>query len=504
MAGYLKVVLKNIEPLRIADDSSSQSGQTATLKYIPGTTIRGYVISRLAGEKDFESYKRNLFMEEVKFLNAYPVKNGKELIPTPKGFYEDKRVVEGKKDIQNVVINGQFSGGYKRASMGRFCHFQDDCIVHYGMETGSDMKIKMKVDSKKEQSVFRCEYMKPGNTFVSYIYVENEALKEKIRSTFQDVIILGNARTAGLGKCEIISCEDVENTSYVEYSPKEEQRNSCYMMLLSNTAMRNKYGEICGIDEAALGERLGVENLKIAFCSTSTVDVKGFNRVWGSKIPSVVMFEQGSVFKLTFDGTLTSERIVDISQKGIGIRKNEGFGQVLILEDYEKINYKMSGEKESHTIDGLEAPKQEDEKVLRNIARTYYHNQIENQMIKYVVEHPLKKQKISNSQLGTIQAFAVSGRYQPEKAKKDLMAYLQHERKKAEKNNSHKDRNSASYMESYINTIFSTELDELLNLPKGDKIMGISKADILGESEVDLYKLKLLIDIIRYDNKEGK
>ena len=84
------------------------------------------------------------------------------------------------------------------------------------------------------------------------------------------------------------------------------------------------------------------------------------------------------------------------------------------------------------------------------------------------------------------------------------MAYLQHERKKAEKNNRHKDRNSASYMESYINTIFSTELDELLNLPKGDKIMGISKADILGESEVDLYKLKLLIDIIRYDNKEGK
>ena len=40
MAKYLRYVIKTVEPIRISDDSMSQSGQTDTLRYIPGTTIR--------------------------------------------------------------------------------------------------------------------------------------------------------------------------------------------------------------------------------------------------------------------------------------------------------------------------------------------------------------------------------------------------------------------------------------------------------------------------------
>lgn len=38
MSNYFRYVIKNMEPLRIADDSSSQNGQTNTLRYIPGSS----------------------------------------------------------------------------------------------------------------------------------------------------------------------------------------------------------------------------------------------------------------------------------------------------------------------------------------------------------------------------------------------------------------------------------------------------------------------------------
>ena len=68
---YIKYIIRNKEPLRIADDSTSQSGQTVTLRYIPGTTMRGYIINKMAASSDFEQLKEELFSEQVKYLNAY-------------------------------------------------------------------------------------------------------------------------------------------------------------------------------------------------------------------------------------------------------------------------------------------------------------------------------------------------------------------------------------------------------------------------------------------------
>ena len=184
MAEYLRYVIKTKEPIRISDDSMSQSGQTETLRYIPGTTIRGLVINALAKENDFEQIKEVLFSKDINYLNAYPIIGERELIPSPKGFYEDKKVVEGKKEIQNVVINGKFTEGHKRAGLGRYCHIEDDCIYYYNVDTGSDMKIKINLDEDEKQPVFRNEYMMPGQFFCGYIRVNNEALKERIQKVY--------------------------------------------------------------------------------------------------------------------------------------------------------------------------------------------------------------------------------------------------------------------------------------------------------------------------------
>ena len=503
MAEYLRYVLKNIEPLRIADDSTSQNGQTVTLRYIPGTTIRGLVVNTLAKRADFEQIKKNLFTEKVRFLNAYITAGDKELFPSPKGFYEDKTTTVGKKKLENVVVNGELTSGNKRASLGRFCYLDGDCIHYYSVDTGSDMKLRMNLNAGEKQNVYRNEYITANHVFTGYIAVEEEALKDDIKKAFSDIVILGNGRSAGLGKCQVVSCEYVKEMPYKEYLPEKDLEGSCYMMLLSNTTMRNAAGEICGLDFEKLQELMGVElEPEATLCSTSTVEVKGYNRIWGVKIPSVTMFEQGSVFHFKFKGTLTKEKITALCQNGIGIRKNEGFGRILFLKDYENVNYKLEEVYEKAVSDEKKEEKAEDREVLKIAARGYYINKIKKAMNKYVVENKLAKGKINNSQMGTVEALATAYQYDPKKAWKVIEEHFGHSLKKEREKRIQKEFYSIHDFEKFVEDIQNTELDKILGIQQEkDTVMGIPKSEIFSKEESDKYKLALIIAMIRYDNK---
>ena len=340
MGRYLCYKLKTIEPVRIADDSSSQMGQAKTLQYIPGSTMRGMIVRRMSQDIVFEKIKPALFSPETKYLNAYPCVSvgGKDsmLLPTPKGFYEDK----AESVLANGVMNGIFDDGMKRAKIGRYARLDGDTIIGYSIRTGSDMKILNNVDDQENRNVFRNEYIEPGACFGGYVYAEREDLIDRIKEKLQGIVRIGNARSSGYGRCDI-SCEDQAVGPYPSYMALSDLSGSCYMMLLSNTTMLDEKGVPCGLDCEALGRMLGVERLKIEYCATSTVMVRGYNRTWGTKIPAVTMYEAGSVFHFSFDGILKADKMRELSQSGIGIRRNEGFGQVLFLRDYEKIHRKQ-------------------------------------------------------------------------------------------------------------------------------------------------------------------
>ncbi len=214
MSKYLRIVFQNLEPLRISDDGISQGGQTAALRYIPGSALRGVVVNALSHRPDFESMKKMLLSQEVRYLNAYPLDGERELIPSPLGFYENRVEREGKKELENVVISGSFTEGNKRAALGSFCRRDGDCIYYYTPDTGSDLKIRINPEEGGKQGVFRNEYLCAGYMFAGYIAVDAAALEEVIRDVFQKDMVLGNARSAGLGKCKILSCGYAERLPY--------------------------------------------------------------------------------------------------------------------------------------------------------------------------------------------------------------------------------------------------------------------------------------------------
>ncbi len=521
MAEYLKIVLQNMEPVRISDDSTSQIGQTATLRYIPGTVFRGIVVNELAKEKDFEEIKKILFSSKVRYLNAYPTDGERELLPSFKGFYEDKRDEdkknEDKKDeegedgkrkrkkLQNVVINGTFEPGCKRAALGSFCYVEGESIHYYNVDTGSDMKIKINLKEDEKQNVFRNEYIAAGYVFTGYIAVEEKKLKDRLKRVFDRDIIIGNGRYAGLGKCRILSCDYVDSLPYQEYMAKGEQEGSCYMMLVSHTVMRDGKGEYCGLDLKKLGEQMGVDGLDIEYCATSVIDVKGYNRKWGGRVPSVMMYEQGSVFHLKYTGTLTGERMADICNRGIGVRRNEGFGRVLFLEDYETAQYKKAGKITGRIAGPEEAQRrEEDGKTLQIAARGYYRNRLKQSMNRYVVEHPIPKGRLTNSQLGTLESLATAYKYEPEEARKVIAGYLSHADEKGKRNKKQKEKQNIRELSDYVFGILDAELDVLLGMKESSQecIMGIPKSGLFTQRELDKMKLDLVIKMIRYDYKK--
>ncbi len=250
MTNYLRITFENVEPLKIADDSSSQSGQTNTLTYVPGTVLRGAVIHELVQSGKFDEKKPILLSNRVSFLNAYISVDGKELMPSPKGFYENKvETKDQEKTIENMLIDGNISPGNKRAGLGRYAYLEDGCIHYTSVKLGSDMKMNKGKHGDK-QNVFRNQFIQPGYQFVGYIAVREDSdelinlLKELLKS--KNSLTMGGSRSYGYGKCILT---EVKKTTSIPYTNSlKPMSDKAYMILLSNMSMVNAYGEITGID----------------------------------------------------------------------------------------------------------------------------------------------------------------------------------------------------------------------------------------------------------------
>jgi len=510
--------LTNIEPLRISDDSTSEEGQTSTLDYIPGSAVRGVLINKIVdNEKIDEETRLKLFSDSTSFSNAYIIANvgGKQvpLIPSPKGFYEDKTIVEGEKEIHNVVINGETNPGEKRASLGRYVRFDEDKVVYSTVKRGSDLKIKCNVKGGREsRKVFHNEYIIEGQTFEGSIDCDDETLLKKIESELKSDIFIGNDRSAGFGKCRVELIEDESVPEFSKYITDSDLSGDAYMYLLSDTVMRDNNGEYCGINFEDLGKMLKVEGVKkpdilkdlhAEYSSTSVKHVHGYNRKWGLKLPSMPMYEMGSVFHLKFNGVLKAEAMKKVMESGIGVRTNEGFGRVLFLKNYEAITKKLKEDSQAVEKKDFELENEADKQSLKVIAKQYYMHKIRNAMHPYIVGHSLDKGAIASSQLGNIETFVLQGVGDPDGAVNKLNAYF--DKMIEQSTNGHSGSLKADLKPLYdeFEKLNKSDLGELLdvNTKESGFVMGIPVTELLGDAEEKRLKLELFEEEIKYDRK---
>lgn len=374
-------------PVVLTDPGRSDANTAETYGFIPGSAIRGAVMERLSGgDPAWSAHRAALLGEGTRFLDAVPVPE-LSMVPLPalRGAYEDKE----ESTLEWVVKDGAFTAGYKRAKLGTFCAPEGETLHCWSARTGGATRIQRGRDGK-DTEIFQIRSLSPGQDLEGYILLEDPSLAETVSRALGRELWLGADRYAGSGQCTVTLVEAVSRPAWLDaYGFREAPGEELYLLAVSPFTMLGAAGEPCGLDEEKLAGMLGVKTVEVRFCAASTLQAGGYDRMWGCRAPSLRFYDRGSLFHLVCDPAPSLEALDRVQAGGLGVRRAEGFGQVLFLPPalVEGLKRKRGSQ---GPADASPAPQAE-------LRRARY---------RWVMDHTgaLNACGLSRSQVGTIQA----------------------------------------------------------------------------------------------------
>lgn len=400
-APVIRYQLHNLLPVVVTDLSRSHANGFATRDYIPGTAVRGMVLHTLAQQNPdwFEEHKEAL-LTKVCFLDAVPCPADWEPLPPMMGFYSSK----GEDAFVSVLT--QDVAGKKRVDLGTCCQPEGSTLHTWRGITGGTMRIARQKDDRQDALPFQVQYLEAGQSFTGYILLQDPQLAPAVSQVFEDMVWLGADRHSGFGQCRVTACTTLEQPGWemYSYSVKDPIGKDLYLLALTPLGLLNAWGEPCGLSEQLLSEKLGVE-VTIAGCSTALKEFSGFNRTWQCRVQHQRMYDRGSLFHLHCAAPPAREAMAQLQRTGLGIRRTEGFGQILFLRPELYLNLTQKSA----------AAQREESPMLKQTA------QQRRARYQWLMEHreTVTCWGLSNSQVGTLQGFCQQGA-------QALLEHLQH------------------------------------------------------------------------------
>lgn len=487
------------EPVRIVDAERGKPDETACMSYIPGTTIRGMILSRFRTELDMdEKLRRGLLGGKTRFSNAYPLVDAGRLYPSPMGFYESKL---SNGTVENILAKEDPTPGYKRAGLGEFALI-DGNTIRYMSVAKKDM-LGIQVSGKR---IFRSVVLTQGQIFGGYIIAEEDEQADRIRTRLQGDFKIGSSGTTGLGACHISSVLvlDPKDMSNEFLAVEAENVRSVTMILRSPMTMRNGLGEICGVDEDGLSEIFGTK-VTVGKMATSVVKISGVNRTWRVRTPEITMYKAGSVFALEFAESVSREKLLQISLCGIGVNTAEGCGMVAFMDSFDAVDRKEELLKTLPRMSGVRNCGREDvESVRKFAARSILRRKIRDRAGKYIVENADKVVGgIGKSQMGIVLNWAKNMEYMGASSD-ELEKFIAHEKEKQEKEKRQTESgNGKDVMLALLEDYKDRELFEIIGLDD-QEVMGYPSSELLTYDELLQMKYDILFRMITYYRRKGK
>ncbi len=369
------LIVRLDEPL-ILSQKSEAGNEFETVEYIPGAALRGALANLIAERYDFsqsngmayQTFVELFFHERVRYSTLYPSyrpgSHSERLypaIPVPGGLlsceihpgYADQNtsLPHGVMDFTHRIAlddyepkcpqcNGQsdlkplngFVGLQPTPRIVKVTHIQE-------------MHVRLANETRRaaKGQLYSFDALAPGQYFVGELWCADEAAWDDLRALSglpekgAIPLHLGKANRRGYGKVTL--WVEKHTGAHPWYQLPLAQRldldGELTLSLLTDTIAVDAWGRCrAGFDAAWLKNLLGVKvELRRSFCSTRPVDA--FNNQTGLPRWRDVALCAGSAVGFIIAEPLTpeqrqavQEKIDDLEQHGLGLRRNEGFGQV--------------------------------------------------------------------------------------------------------------------------------------------------------------------------------
>lgn len=388
----VRLRLKALSPITFAARRGSTSSFVDTLDYVPGTALRGAAAARYLreiGESEDETFKQIFLHNGVLFSNLYPVKSEHKIasfLPLTarsckphEGFWFDESKGHGVGDmlmraaafqmftdyrlIDEIITcprcmqqTRAFSGFYALHSPDHYSKVKVDKrhIAHVG--------INRKSQSAEHGFLFAQQVINEDQFFAGELIIRNDLYEFLLHTLLaKDMILwLGESRSRGLGRMQIVCCEEVESDTSDIISQRISKFNEQFATLnrragemsffsitlqsdaiLTDAFMRPKAAldvndvfQALNSDDLDLGSSSAMQTV---YSSAGTRLVQSWNVASGYPKPDDVAITMGSVFLFKVNGVSTTdlaEPLAILQERGIGKRQSEGFGRLVVCDPF--------------------------------------------------------------------------------------------------------------------------------------------------------------------------
>ncbi|HZW68118.1 MAG TPA: RAMP superfamily CRISPR-associated protein [Pseudogracilibacillus sp.] len=343
---YILLHIENEEALKI-NDVLRTSDSTRSLNYIPGHVLRGALVHSYLmdqGLEEDELATEAIFHDEdMQFWNAYLQINRQRSIPFPVHLYETKE--QARRDLadheERRVYNDlteDIEEIEKEAPVRigeEMMMIDGERLLASNVEKTSNLHLSLNgpKDDDQVSKLYRYESIAPNQTFQAVIKVEkmNEFTKWLLEKE-EMYLWLGGARNSGYGRSRVRISTLKENPE--QLTPIDEATDELYIIATSHWILRKEDGQLTHVlDEDFLSEELGAKLTLDQYIVNSSL-TGGYVSHWQAYHPIIRAVKAGSVFRYKVEGRLDRERIDTLVNKGVGQRRNEGFGRLTIFTSW--------------------------------------------------------------------------------------------------------------------------------------------------------------------------
>ena len=332
----LNFSIKTLSPVVISADSNSVL-MTESHDEISGSIIRGvlatsYIKEKNLGDKAFADKDfLELFYGDIKFLSATPAISSERSFTLPLSLQRGKKGTADEKNIADLLAIETPPAGYK--SLRGYGIVADDKIFTASVAKNiymhmSRSEAKERLSGKSEAGhIYNYEALEEGQIFCGQI-LGNETDLKKLQLENEALIeFVGRSRFTQYGKCEF-TFGKIEKIVPPNFGEK-------IYLRLESPLIPSADNFICAenVLNAEVIKKLG-ENFKLGKIFASATEIENFVGVWGMKSPRVMAVAAGTVFELDAQNLTSADKKI-LCEKiygGLGVRTEEGFGQLRIWE----------------------------------------------------------------------------------------------------------------------------------------------------------------------------